>query len=174
MHIYIIIAIIAVILSFTIGLFFGKSKKPLIEAPDFIAPEGFNLPYVLNTSLLNHDEILFYKELQPIANKYNLYIAVKPRLADFINVFNPTKHRSFLKMIIAKNVEFLLCDRITFAPVVAFELSFDDVDNVRANRDAFVDHVFASIGLSLYVINHIDSHSLNQMVSDAMGGALNG
>jgi len=107
------------------------------------------LPYKLNESLLTERENNFFRILRPVADKYNLYIAVKPRMADFID--NLGSKYSFYR-ISQKHVDFLLCDN-DMKPIMALEL--DDSTHEREDRkerDEFVSKVYKEIGLKLVQI----------------------
>ena len=176
MHFIIIgILILLIFISFFLGRFTVKrTSKNKFNNTNMVNASDI-LPYGLHVSLLTNDEINFYKILLPVAEKHNLYISIKPRLADFIFVHDsfrskPHVFRSLVTQIIAKNVNFLLCDKSSFAPVVAFELFNDELSDFERNeRNAFIDKLFSMVGLIIFIIHNYDAYSLNQKIIDVLG-----
>lgn len=113
---------------------------------------GVSLPYRLGNSLLTDREKEFFHVLYPIASKHNLQIAIKPRIADFIDcTIDKNKKKKFwyyFKNISQKHVDFLLCNPSSFSPILAVEL--DDATHLEENRverDEFVDKLYNKVGL---------------------------
>jgi hypothetical protein len=122
------------------------------------------LPYKLKEFLLTDREKEFYKVLLPIVQKYNLLVAIKPRIADFIELTlnrEHKKHTSSLSRISQKHVDFLLCDS-SMRPIIAVELddSSHDESN-RKDRDEFVDKVYKKVGFPIKHIYDYTPDSLN-------------
>jgi len=152
----------------------GGSHKYDVEA---------NLDYALTSEgLLTKREQSFFHMLLPIAQKYNLYVAIKPRLADFIEVTlnryaggieSSGWHSSFNK-IAQKHIDFLLCDLKTLKPLLAIEL--DDKTHLQdkvVERDEFVNNLYDKIRLSIarfegYTKDEIEHAVLDAMVEAAM------
>jgi len=116
------------------------------------------LPYKLNESLLTKRENKFFCVLRPIANRHGLYIAVKPRMADFIE--NLGSKYSFYR-ISQKHVDFLLCGD-DMKPIMALEL--DDSTHEREDRkarDELVSKIYKEVGLKLVQIYEYDDEILD-------------
>jgi hypothetical protein len=75
------------------------------------------------------------------------------RLAELVSPMlgaNPASRRQALNGVMAKSVDFVICDVLTLDPVAAIEV--DDRSHLlpeRQQRDAFVNAVFLEIGLPL-------------------------
>jgi len=86
---------------------------------------------------------------QAIGNEYLVF--AKVRVADLLRVRAGTSEpQGHLNRIIAKHVDFVLCDRNTISPVLTIEL--DDSSHSkgdRPERDKFLDAAFSGSGLSL-------------------------
>jgi hypothetical protein len=78
-----------------------------------------------------------------------MYVCPKVRLADVITVDIPNSDPSFwrhLGPIYRKHVDFIICSRIDFSPLVAVELDGGShCETRRCERDAFVDSVFSDV-----------------------------
>jgi len=129
-------------------------------------------PYKLKGNLLTKREYAFFQTLKPITDMRGYFIAVKPRMADFIYVtYNEFHNRKnfyrFFNKISSKHVDFLICDISTSKPIVAFEL--DDITHKRPDRsmrDSFVDYVYNMIGLKVHHIYEYDSILINSLFDD--------
>jgi hypothetical protein len=161
--------IIAVFIIIVIASFFtGKKRMRTSRSP--LA----DMPYALSHSLLTQRENNFFQTLKPIADRYGLYIAIKPRMADFIYVTGKRygKHshfHSYFNKISSKHVDFLLCDSKTSRPIFAFEL--DDKTHMnpkRITRDSFVDRVYEKIGLSVFHIYTYSYESLDKQIHEIL------
>jgi hypothetical protein len=113
-------------------------------------PKDTASKYKLKQGLMSRAEINFYKAFCEYKKDSNLVFA-KVRLAD---IFAPeATGKSYLasfNKISAKHVDFLVCDKDTFAPLYAIEL--DDKSHRSAksmNRDEFVNNVFSQTELKL-------------------------
>lgn len=113
------------------------------------------LPYELNKTLLTSHEAVLYNRMTLIAQKYNLVICVKPRIADFISVTlnqyeKGTDFYRYFNRISAKHVDFLLCNGFSLKPVLAVELDDGSHDKKhRMERDEFVDLVYHVVELNV-------------------------
>lgn len=122
-------------------------------------------PYSLQKSLLTNRELEFFSVLKPIAEKYHYYIAVKPRIADFIQVNERSNFYYYFNKISAKHVDFLLCDQF-FRPIIAIEL--DDLTHMRGDRierDNFVNDLYKAVDLNILHLYTYDSESLDKHIS---------
>ena len=108
--------------------------------------------YFLRDSLLTPAERSFYGVLRSLDYE-GVTIACKVRLVDFLGLkkgLSASERRGSLNRIVAKHVDFLLFRQSDARPVLAIEL--DDKSHQQENRrarDAFVDGVFAEVGLPI-------------------------
>jgi len=108
------------------------------------------LPYRSRGRLVTKSELRFYKSLyKAVQDDFEIFAMV--RIADLLRVEETvTNRRKWINKILAKHVDFVLCDPGTLVPRVCIEL--DDSSHQRADRierDEFVDHAFESAGLPL-------------------------
>ena len=108
------------------------------------------MPYRSRDSLVTRSELRFYRSLEKaVLDDWIVFAMV--RIADLIQVEKQTpNHRTWLNKILAKHIDFVLCDPGTLKPVLAIEL--DDVSHnrpERMERDAFVNEAFEAAGLPL-------------------------
>ena len=108
------------------------------------------LPYFKRDSLITKAELRFYKSLQKaVQDDFEIFAMV--RIADLLRV-QPTssQRRKWLNKILAKHIDFVLCDPGSLEPIVCIEL--DDNSHQRADRierDIFVNQAFDSADLPL-------------------------
>ncbi len=103
------------------------------------------LPYIKRESLITKAELKFYRVLkQSVAGDWEIFAMV--RIADLVRVKQGTrKYRSWLNKILAKHIDFVLCDPATLQPVCAIELDDRSHDRPeRQDRDALVNAIFSS------------------------------
>jgi hypothetical protein len=77
---------------------------------------------------------------------------------------NPPSRRQALNGVIAKSVDFVICDVLTLDPVAAIEV--DDRSHLlpeRQQRDAFVNAVFLEIGLPLMRVKARRAYSVDEL-----------
>jgi hypothetical protein len=92
----------------------------------------------------------FYKSLsKAVQDDFQIFAMV--RIADLLRVEKGNKHRrKWLNKILAKHIDFVLCDPGSLKPIVCLEL--DDVSHQRPDRierDKFVNLAFKSAQLPL-------------------------
>lgn len=107
-------------------------------------------PYQPREAIITKAELKFYRALIKAAqDEFDLFAMV--RLADILQVDpNLPNKRKWLNSILAKHVDFVVCDQQTLKPLVCIEL--DDPTHQRPDRierDIFVNKAFASAGLPL-------------------------
>ena len=89
------------------------------------------------------------------------------RLAELANptlAANPASRRQALNGVMAKSVDFVICDVLTLDPVAAIEV--DDRSHLlpeRQQRDAFVNAVFLEIGLPLMRVKARRAYSVDEL-----------
>lgn len=108
------------------------------------------LPYVARGQLVTKPELRFYKSLvKAVQDDWEIFAMV--RIADLLRVEKGSKnYRKWLNKILAKHIDFVLCDPGTLEPKVCIEL--DDVSHNRPDRierDIFVNQAFDAAGLPL-------------------------
>ena len=137
--------VVLIILVLVLIAVYAKEKNS--KKPD--TPQNEKLPYKLRDSVLTKAELNFSKALgQYVSGSY--IILTKVRLYDIFYVYGSSNRSSYNNKISQKHVDFLICDRITFAPVYAIEL--DDSSHNRPSvqdRDEEVNAIYASAGLKL-------------------------
>jgi hypothetical protein len=77
---------------------------------------------------------------------------------------NPASRRHASNGVMAKSVDFVICDVLTLDPVAAIEV--DDKSHLlpeRRQRDAFVNAVFLEIGLPLMRVKARRAYSVNEL-----------
>ena len=108
------------------------------------------MPYFKRPSLVTKSELRFYKSLhKAVLDDFEIFAMV--RIADLIRVEKgSTNGRAWLNKILAKHIDFVLCDPKTLEPIVCIEL--DDASHQRADRierDKFVNDAFDAADLPL-------------------------
>ncbi len=127
------------------------------------------LPYQARSRIMTQTEVKFFRQLQKaIQDDYLIFAMV--RIADLLVVESNIKNkRTWLNKILAKHVDFVLCDPGTLEPKLAIELddrSHDRPD--RMERDAFVEHAFESAKMPLMRVKTApayDPRELRQLVN---------
>ena len=109
-----------------------------------------NLPYLARGQLVTKSELKFYKSLsKAVQDDFQIFAMV--RIADLLRVEKNNKHRrKWLNKILAKHIDFVLCDPGTLKPLVCIEL--DDISHQRPERIErvkFVNQAFKSAQLPL-------------------------
>jgi very-short-patch-repair endonuclease len=125
-------------------------------------------PYQKRDSLLTPAEAEFYRVLQgAVEGDWPIFVMV--RLVDVISVKPKAEPRQrWLGPIIAKHLDFVVCDPEQLEPVLAIEL--DDASHERpdrAQRDRVVDAALEAAGLPLLrvkVASHYDQANLRQEI----------
>jgi hypothetical protein len=99
----------------------------------------------LKTKLLTNSELSFYNKLKEIADKHNLEIFIKLRLADIIE----TKEYSEFNKVKSKHIDFTLCNEYT-KPIMFIELD-DYTHNYKKNaeNDNKKNIIFKSLNIDI-------------------------
>lgn len=122
------------VLGLVVLLFRSKPQK----SERVYRPKG---PYLLSAGEKRFFDVLVHSIDE------NMYVCPKVRLADLITVDIPNSDPSFwrhLGPINQKHVDFIICSRTDFSPLVAVELDGGSHNETRrSERDTFVDSVFA-------------------------------
>ena len=123
------------------------------------------LPY-RSKYLLTKAEWAFYRRLKESADRYNLHIIAKVRLADLVQVdsyFTGMAFEKYFAKIKAKHVDFVLCNPANLA--VKFVLELEDSTHYsaeRARRDDFVDKVLKKCGYQ--VVHTYGDANLDELI----------
>ena len=107
----------------------------------------------IKKDLLTKREWKFYKEIKPIADKYNLHIIAKVRLSDLIDVkseLSKSEQSTYLNKIQRKHIDFVLCNPDNLRVLALVELD-DTTHNkkARAERDDFINDLCKSVDYKL-------------------------
>ena len=135
---------------------FPSSRDDDYEEDDELDEEqskkAFSVSAYKRKFLLTKNELHFYKELKKVADKLNLTVLSKVRMADLVESKNTGKaYYSDFAKIKAKHIDFALCDPSNLYVVLLIEL--DDNSHSKENtskRDSFVKSVYQATGYTLY------------------------
>jgi hypothetical protein len=119
-----------------------KKRGPLgfLSAPSF--------PY-RRKSLLSPAELEFYNVLK-LAVGDRFLILLKVGVRDLCEITHREVNQAAFDRLAAEQMDFVLCDQSTLAPVVAIELDDSTLyARDRAERDAFMKELFRVIGVAL-------------------------
>lgn len=103
------------------------------------------LPYELNETILTERERSFYHILKPIADKLELQICPKVRVADIVSIKKGTKDwQKWFNKIRSKHVDFLLCDYdMNIVLIIELDDSSHETECAKKN-DALKNAIFGS------------------------------
>jgi hypothetical protein len=126
-----------IVLSFVVLLAFFVIRKIIKLRKRVYKPKG---PY-----LLSFTERKFFEALVAAVGP-TLYVCPKVRIADLVTVDIPQENREFwvnFRKISQKHVDFVVCKRSNFSPVLIVELDGGSHREKRQNlRDILVNRVF--------------------------------
>lgn len=105
-------------------------------------------PYLKQKTFLSPNELNFYKKLKEHADEKGLIVFAKVRLADLVWIPKSYAFFSFFfGWIKAKQIDFVLCDSVTFEIKCLVELDDQTHDlPQRQSRDRFVNKVIKKAG----------------------------
>ena len=129
------------------------------------AKEEEYIPQYRRKYLLTKHELEFYKELKKVADKLNLSILTKIRMADLVEAIN-NDYRGFAK-IKAKHIDFALCNPENMYVLLLIEL--DDKSHQRQDRierDEFVEQVYMETGYKLLRVT--STYNLEKAITEAL------
>ena len=155
---------IAMLINLTIKCIIGiiKAIKKLLQPK---AKEEEYIPQYRRRYLLTKHELEFYKELKKAADKLNLSILTKIRMADLVEAIN-NDYRGFAK-IKAKHVDFALCNPENMYVLLLIEL--DDNSHQRQDRierDMFIEQVYTETGYKLLRVK--STYNLEKAITEAL------
>ncbi len=113
------------------------------------------IPYRRKYLLTKH-EYGFYKNLKEIADKLNLSVLAKVRLADLVEVsaeVDTKEKRTYTNKIKSKHIDFMLCNKENLYPELLIELNDNSHKKEdRAKRDIFVEKVLEKAGYKILFV----------------------
>ncbi len=114
-------------------------------APEKPAKKNYKLPYTKQVSLLTDSEKSFYSVLNTVVDGNQYHIFPKVRLADILSIAAKENWHFYFNRIQSKHVDFLLCDKESFKPILAIELDDPNQNSARTiARNEFVNNAYAS------------------------------
>jgi len=135
------ILIIVTIIVLVVFIAFRRPKPKQPEEQKNQPSENKTYNYEKRTYLLTVNENIFYRELLPIAQKLQLTICPKVRLADIVKPCKGQNWQAAFNKIQSKHIDFILCNN-ALQPILAIELDDNSHERQdRKERDAFVDSV---------------------------------
>lgn len=140
---------------------------PQHQEMKYINTYGF-YPYK-ERKLLTNNEYRFYYNLVQLADKYNLSVQVKMRLADIIEVdkckITNQEYMSYFGKIKSKHIDFVLTHKYNMQMIAAIEL--DDKSHQKQNRierDAFVNNALTAAGIDFIRSYNFNINSLEPIL----------
>lgn len=139
-------------------------QQPVYQQPIQI-PERVRIYQRKN--LLTKNEYIFYKNLKNFADKYNLQILSKIRVADIVEPkpnANKSEWFSDFGKIKSKHVDFALANKDNLYILCLIELD----DNThqkpdRIERDKFIDQVYQSVGIPIIHTKQFNQQTETQL-----------
>ncbi len=152
---YILLAIAAFVLYAVYTAYKQVKAENQQLTEDVVNDKDEKLPYC-RKFLLTKNEYAFYKSLKEIADKLNLTILAKVRLADLVDVNSEAQGKEKLKYfakIKSKHIDFMLCNKENLYPELLIELNDNShIADKRAERDDFVKRVLEKTGYKLLFV----------------------
>lgn len=108
------------------------------------------LPYFARERLVTKAELRFFRSLRKaVQGEWEIFAMV--RIADLLRVEKSAKNkRSWINKILAKHIDFVLCDRNSLKPLLCIELDDSRPERPdRVERDRFVEEAFDAADLPL-------------------------
>jgi hypothetical protein len=100
-------------------------------------------------SLLSPAELVFFNLLKTAVGD-RFVILLKVGVPDLCEITTREKNKAAFNQVADKQIDFVLCDQTTLAPVVAIELDDSTLyARDRAERDTFMKELFRVIGVAL-------------------------
>jgi hypothetical protein len=114
-------------------------------------------------ALLTPSEAKFHQVLMRQSLPGRIHLLCKPRLADFLD---SQKDLTAFNKISQKHVDFLVCRPTDWMPMLGIELDDDSHEKAAVKRrDAFVNTVFAQVGIPLLRIHVRELEEIPHLVS---------
>ena len=119
--------------------------------------------------LLTKNELYFYKELKKIADKLNLTILSKIRMADLIEPAKDKDNNYYtaFQKIKSKHIDFALCDPSNLYVLLLIEVDDNSHKEQSKERDMFVEKVYQETGYKLLRV--YGTADLEKKITDLLG-----
>ncbi len=129
------------------------------------------------TSLLNDGEKRFFDVLAQAVTP-QMYICPKVRIADLVTMAIDKSDKDYwpmLNKITQKHVDFVICDRATFNPLLIVELDGGSHNEKnRSLRDELVDNVFGDVNipmLHVHITRDYQISEISRQISEAINNS---
>lgn len=145
------------------------------DVPDGRDREPEQPRYASRRSLLTRAELAFFRVLEDSLRETGWFLAIKPRLADLVQVDSNEEFWKAFRQISQKHVDFAILDRQQMRILAVVEL--DDRTHREAHRrqrDVFVDQVLSEAGIPIIHQpwqRHYSSEELQKAVDAAIFGS---
>jgi Protein of unknown function (DUF2726) len=106
------------------------------------------LPYRLREQFMSTPESALFRTLQEMVGR-RYVICPKVALNDIFYIVRPNENVHFFNKIFRKHVDFLLCDPVSFKPVIGIELVKPVAKSETREVDQFMQDLFLSAGIPL-------------------------
>lgn len=163
-------AVVAIIMFMCWGVLALKKamlSKGTSNDPEYEPKTEEQMPYKA-AKLLTQKEYAFFKALQPIAQKHNLLICPKVRLADLVEIPKSTpNYMRWFGYVKSKHVDFVLCDINLNVKLI---IEVDDITHDkpdRQKRDQFIDTVFQTVNMKILHIRQWGTE-LEQTITETL------
>jgi hypothetical protein len=109
------------------------------------------LPYKSANSLITNAEKKFFNVLISINFNFDIYIFSKVRLADIIYLPGGINNRrKYLSKILSKHLDFVICDRKNYKPLLVIELDDSSHNNIEnKKRDIEKDNILKAANIPI-------------------------
>jgi len=126
-------------------------------------------PYYAQQYIFTSSEFKCYKELKKVADKNNMELFCKMRLADIVGVskkLSKSEQTTYFNRIKAKHIDFVLLDNEKIQPKLLIELD-DPTHNrpERQERDKFVNEVCKMCDIKILHITNNDVINLENVIT---------
>lgn len=145
------------------------------DAPDDRDRDPEQPRYASRRSLLTRAELAFFRVLEDSLRESGWFLAIKPRLADLVQVDSNEEFWKAFRQISQKHVDFAILDRQQMRILAVVEL--DDRTHREAHRrrrDTFVDQVLSEAGIPIIHQpwqRHYSSEDLRKALDAAIFGS---
>lgn len=113
-----------------------------------IEEKQIRLPYRLREPFLSKTEAALFRSLTDLMGDRYL-VCPKVALTDLFTIVRPNENVHYFNKIFRKHVDFLLCDRKTFAPSFGVEIVKPIAKTGMREADKFIADAFSDAGIPL-------------------------
>ncbi|MEX2411919.1 MAG: DUF2726 domain-containing protein [Candidatus Paceibacterota bacterium] len=170
---------IQIIIEFIANIFkliFKKIIKPLFGNE---IKQVRKLPYKKKDYLFTYSEKTFFNVLSPIVEKHHLQIFGKVRMEDLLYLprMERSKRMHFRGKVKSRHIDFVLCDKKNYTPVLAIELNGSSHDSKKQKEiDRFKMKALQDAGLpflSVKYSKYYNQESLENEILNAIKPKIN-